>query len=245
MEFLLGLVLVYAVMMLGISPIIIKFTQRYNRNFTLQPIAFEALEPPMQESVRKIVFSLQTLGFTPICPFVYADFAPMVNCKFYLLYNYSNGDAAVIVTIYTRAETFNYVEFSTSYQDGININTRNAGQPVTFKTRPNKLIYDLKELKDPRTLYSAHRAILEHHANPTGTELPEPGRELPTLYFSIIRDLEDQVENGRMYYDKESTSYRFTWKGAFLATWQNIWPIKSIITSRMNSKGKQVAGLLP
>lgn len=244
MEFILWVVAVYAAIMLGIAPIIIKFTQRYNRNFTLRPIAFEALEPPMQEAVRQIVFSLQTLGFTPVCPFVYADFAPMVNCKFYLLYNYNNGDAAVIVTIYSPAETINYVEFSTSYQDGTNINTRNSGQPPTFKHRPNKLIYDLKEVKDPRELYLAHRAILERHANTSGTQLPESGKELSSLYFSIIQDMEDQVENGRMYYDKESMHYSFTWKGAFLATWQNVWPIKSIITSRMNKEGKRVAGLL-
>ncbi len=244
MEFIFGLVSVYFAITLGIVPIIVKFTQRYNRNFTLQPIAFEALELPMQETVRQTIFSLQTMGFTPICPFVYANFAPMVNCKFYLLYNYNNCDTAVIVTVYSPSETINYLEFSTSYQDNTNINTRNAGQPVTIKHRPNKLIYDLKEVKDPRALYSAHRAILEHHANTSGALLPESGKELSALHFSIIQDMEDQVENGRMYYDTESMNYRFTWKGAFLATWQNVWPIKSIITSRMNREGKRVARLL-
>ena len=76
-----------------------------------------------------------------------------------------------------------------------------------------------------------------------GTKRPLPPSDqwANELSNSTQKEMQDQTVTGYFYLDSRGEYYRLTWKGTFLMTWKQLWPIKQIRRAMMR---RQNRGLL-
>jgi hypothetical protein len=99
-------------------------------------------------------------------------------------------------------------------------------------------------VEEPARLYRLHQALVERERNSSGKILRVDeefnGDAAAYLAASVVEDLEGQVGTGYFHRSEHEKSYRPTWKGVFIMTWQELWPFKAIRRARRDHKARQL-----
>ncbi len=152
-----------------------------------------------------------------------------------------------------------YVEISRVFRDGTSIGTRNAQEIPSFPPQSGKTQVTAPWLADIADLYGAHQAVCGLKARGKVRELAldtkYQGDIVAYLTADMIEEFDDAVRIGYLRYagagaasggverdeenpyrspqvDSPSAHYAATVKGAYLMTWNELWPFKSWIRSR-------------
>jgi hypothetical protein len=226
-----------AIMYLG-GPILIKFNMKSRAHPTFGLLQPNMVTPDTWNYLMTSAQQLVDLGFGETVCFSMPDQMPNMLAYGILMANRAAGDSAMVTVMFGMANgavnnVTAYVEFSTKFDDGLEFDTLNAETPPAFKVDPNEVKTRLPGLRDTATMYGIHRMVMEKRARGGRKIIHEPGQEIAYLADAMIKSAERQVAFGRYYLDTAADAYRPTWAGAFLMTWPLLWPIKSIVMSRV------------
>ena len=233
------------------APCLIKFTQRYRKDLTL--VAFDPNEtsPPLE--VGKFFFStghrLEQLGFREVGHFVNSDMIANVRTILALFEHEEQQDAAIaaVAFAYSSGGKVNSVvqesavEFDTEFQDGVDVDTKNSMNESAFAYLPHKKTTDFPGLQDLEVLYRAHQYICGLHKKAPKKPLPLREQWGDKLLEGMVNELEAQLDTGYLTLTTNGDGEEFyvpTWKGAYIMTWINLWPIKQIRLSMRRRKAR-------
>jgi hypothetical protein len=203
-----------------IAPIVIYFTNYQLAHPRFMPFEIEYAGRQLPDSYYQQIDSLKSLGFSPVAHLYSEGQVPNITLFLSLFINPYQKDRAILAQIKSKsgAGAFeHYIEFSTNFADGSELNTLNSQLPSTLSPLPEKEIYRLRKVKDPQALYKIHRHLLEKRPR-AASILPPIGEEVNDLCQSMKQDLNRQVDMGNYYLDSTSQKYRPTLKGAFIQT---------------------------
>lgn len=177
---------------------------------------------------------LERLGFRPVAHFCLPDLVPNVKSINALFVNDATAEGAMINCIYatvpgqhTTIRT-KYAEFVTRFRDGVCLQTSNSSQIGAFRAPPDDHTVQFWDVQEIAELHRRHRLIgrLLSSAKPWPRLVEEFHEDVEEyLQKAVLEEPADyQVQVGILR--KVSDGYRPTLKGAFLLTWQELWPLK-------------------
>lgn len=231
----------FAAFMYLVTPILIRFSQKYNSHPKFQPVALATLPPPAAQYLWTCQQALESEGFTTVAHLAWENSAPNVFPLLTLYMNRQTGVKAITAAFYVVSAqgaklTTCYTEFITRYEDGLVLQTSNNGTFGTSQHGPKQKTLRLPEMQNPHELYAIHRRMA---GIATAIEpLPPPGMEISAQEQRIVEDFNEQVGFGRLSLDTAAGVYRPTWKGAYLMTWSQLWPMKNIRKSQERTKSR-------
>jgi hypothetical protein len=156
-----------------------------------------------------------------------------------LFINRKNQTSAMVVTMFTLVNGGwsignQYVEFMTEGNDGFTVQSLNSRE-IDFPKPETTIISYLFCLKDIPQLHAAHCALSDFHV-PHESRLLRLETEFGGNAADYVADVMKQefrelVRSGYLRLTADGTAYRFTFIGAYKATWQHLPPFKGLIRS--------------
>ena len=215
-----------------LGPFLVRSKSRFPAVPSFDILEAEQLPPAVLQTFREQARSLEFDGFLLVNYLAESGKVTKVTMYLALLTNRSRSDMALLVDMTAKGGDANlhnrYVEFATTYADGLNINTNSSPEISVFRKTREKLTFKFPGVRDPRALYSIHRRLLAHHHSRSKLDTVIEGSEKRELEQSMVRDLARQERFGYFYLDTATAAYRPTWRGAVMMTWRSAWPVKNI-----------------
>ena len=215
-----------------LGPVLVHQKNRFPAFPSFDALSVEQVPESIRQNFQRQAVLLSYDGFIVTDYLFQTGQVPNTTMYLALLVNRASSEMAMLVDMWnvTGAATIraSYVEFSTDFSDGVNINTNNNNEVGAFRETREKAIFKFHEVQDPRALYTIHKRLTAMHRSAARPVLPPEGQEAAEVVRSMIRDLERQRQFGYCYMDTGSAAYRPTWKGAVLMTWKLVWPVISI-----------------
>lgn len=211
-----------------IGPIALRFMFRYSAKCEPAKVDPGALPWAVTRFLDRWSSQIQAAGFSPVG--VYDVGVLASGTRSYLAYfvNRSAGDFANVSIVVGNEKTQGYFEFSSSFTNGLTLDTNINKTISVTSTPPDILIFRFPQIDSPSQLYQIHRALIQKHAAFLRPQLPPVGEEATRIVKQLGRFGPRQVEAGYMQLIPEGTHYRLTWKGAFLVGWKSLWPTSLI-----------------
>ena len=236
-------VLVFPKYVLG--PILVKRTNFQPANPRFEPIADDNLVRSVPSSFLQRAIELQSLGFTLVDHYTMNRQLENQTLVFSLYVNRATNDAAGVIfsVVFTDSSpTFSadFLEFSTHFTDGFELDTNNISTPRIFYDSPTTRVYKIPHIRDSESLYRVHGYLVSREKR-RKAPLPPGGTEIDAVRESSKASLQHQVVAGTFYLDPVRDRYCYTWKGAILTTWRLIWPFSAIIQRTERRNGYRLA----
>jgi len=220
--FLLLLKIYGALFILG--PILLRAQFRFKAKLNPQIVPLESLPADVQQFISPRVAAITGLGFELVG---YVS-VPMTSSTASFMAIFSNSrtlEWAYISVAKSTKQMKGYIEFITRCSDDSQVDTNTSATVPVLSPTPSYRVFRFPQIKDPFTLYRAHRMLVQQNTGGSKPELPTKGQELAELKRRLERYGVRQQKWGYMYLDATSENFRLTWKGAILGAWRSIWPI--------------------
>lgn len=163
-----------------------------------------------------------------------------------VLVNRPAGDAAAAISIYAKNDEVwdlqtSYIEFSTTLQSGITVNTQNSTALSAFPPQPKSENHRLPSVRDTRQLYQVHQQLLARHNATKVMRLDEEfsGDAVAFVGEVLHQEMAAAADDGYLYLTADGKHFRATIKGALIMTWQEMFPFKQIRRASQDRKAKQ------
>ena len=246
MLFLFEAMLVLYLAQFVILPIIICFTVKTaaNPQFT----TFDLAKPPipLPSSYTQNLPVLESMGFELVAH-VYSDtLSSRVRVALTVFVNRLEKDIAVVTHILSETPPatrllVTFTEFSTEFEDGHEMNTSNSNQAALYVPVPEREVFKLPHVTNPRNLYYAHQALISRRHG-VNKRLAPQGKEVDELMNAMKRDLAREASFGRVALDKSGEWFRPTLKGAFYNTVMFVWPVGKLRRALERRRGVRLVG---
>lgn len=220
------------------GPLLIFSTMRLESDPTIVPFNPDAQTLPtlVNEHFCHARDRLEQIGFEFVEAMLLPNLVTRAKAFLILMTNRATKDSVIAMTVYGDAGGSGWihnssVEFNTTFQDGLEIDTSNTTELSSFRTRPNHVKSCFPDMK-PATLYRIHQAIARQHRNPAekACHLETEYRDDPIAFVGagIRREFAAGADDGYLRLCSANAKYRPTVKGALIMTWQELWPWKMI-----------------
>ena len=201
--------------------------------------ARELFPPSFFDSIRE----LEALGFALVCH-LSSGGVEQTHTVLSLMVNRESRTQASIGSIVSLrpgapSSQVNYVEFTSRFSDGHEIDTANVSSVSVFYPDPERTAHKIPHLKDLADLYHVHEYVVRQHGS--RTVLPDEGLEVRSFIQNVKHSQDKQVELGFFFLDEKTQRYRHTWRSACRATWRSLWPLKSILLRQQEREGRRLA----
>lgn len=208
--------------------------------------SFDLLNPPLPlpPSYAQSIALLEEFGFHAVAHLFNEKQNTTLRYVLTLFVNEAEKDMANMAHMLSEVPPItrmvvNYVEFTTDFEDGSEVCTNNAKLPSGFVQVPEKKIFRLPHVTDPKQLYAIHRALLARGPS-LRKRLPPAGGEVDDLIATMERDLAREAGFGRLKLDSSGMWYRPTMKGAILGSLKLNWPVGFLRRRIQRSRGKRL-----
>jgi len=238
-------ILLFWALMHVLGPIALLFTFKYSAK--CEPSRIDepsALPWDVRRYIDRWSQQIQSAGFSPVG--IYYMGALASGTKSYLAYfvNRTAGDFANVSIVSTEAKTQGYFEFSSSFTNGLTLDT-NVNKTISVTSTPaDILIFRFPQIQSPFQLYQVHRALVQKHAGFLRSQMPPAGEEATRIVKQLGRFGPRQAEAGYMRLAADGTHYRLTVLGACLTAWKSLWPASLIRRSLYRMKMQKVLNSL-
>jgi hypothetical protein len=226
------------------APFIIRFKNSMAAYPQFVPVAAESLPPGVAQNFALFVQAMFVEGFALVGYLYQSNPTPNTTLFMAVMKRAETADMACLADITaTSAGVSRHslaAEVCTDLEDGTEINTNNFQYASAFKANPQKKLFRLPEVRNPRSLYHLHRQLRQRCAPNAKGVLPDEGRDLFHLSNSMTREMRKQVEFGYYFLDETNEVFRPTWKGAFIMTWKLAWPVGAIRKVWMKRKARTI-----
>jgi hypothetical protein len=226
----LNLVLVMVGFFYLVTPMIIRFQQRYPAHPDLRPLGFDSLDPKVRQFLTSRSEEVLRLGFAEPTLVRVVNAAPNVVSYLVMLINRERGDRAMVTVIVGKGVTTlqtSYVEYSTRFESGRVFNTHNAVTLPAFPPAPHATRTQTPSVRDPAELYRLHQFVMDREAAEGPKVMYDTGKALDYLIeYAFIKMYDVQVARGWLRYCPDEDAYRPTFLGAYRLVWGLLPPLK-------------------
>ena len=252
MQDLVALIAMFSLALLAnfiIAPIIIHSTLKYKVHPTIEKCLFEDMAPDAGFYLDQIAQALRVCGFNLAESLSIIDHVPKMKYYQTLFINRATGHMALGTVIYRKkgeslVMILKCLEFLTQFADGHKVETTNVKMAAGFPPSTVRKVFRLPQLQDPYQLYEVHRILVSRSDTGAGRFVPPVGSENVFLVGEINQEMERLVSVGWFCHHEKYHSYRPTWKGSFLMTWKQLWPVKQIRLARIRKAAHNLLGTL-
>lgn len=221
------------------SPILIRLLSRAAKEPQVDIFAPDDQRMPTEVALHfnRVIAELSPCGFQVFQGLALPSAVSNVKTLLLLMVNRVEKDAAVAAVMFAEAGGGRlikaaFVACSTRFRDGTIFSTNNCHELSAFRYRSNYFLTQFPSVPDAGVVYGMHRALVKRDGPPTPKKLALEeefnGDAAAYVKAGLLDELDYQVEIGRYYISSDGTSYRPTWKGAFIMTLGLLWPFKSL-----------------
>lgn len=235
LEFLFGAALIAGLIPYVVGPFVVRFTQKAPADPVFEPYdaTRHAFPAELSELLRRTAARLESDGFRPVAQLFHSSDVTNSAMRLVLLGDPARGEyplaAAAASTNPKVRLAFTYAECYARLADQRTLSVQNSPQIDVFGAHPRRLVYRFPQVRDPVRLVRAYRGLLERRYAGVPRDHVDPGRDPGGfLAAAMRRELDYQVEAGRLWLDESERVYRPTWRGAFAMTWAVLPPMSWI-----------------
>jgi hypothetical protein len=208
-----------------LGPAALRYTMRFSARCNPTKVSLDSLPEEVAALFRPRIPEMESLGFEWLGSY---DVGSLTNeTHSYIAYfcKRSTSDFASVCALTTPKKTASYLEFSTSFTNGMNLETNtNSMLPLT-PPDPQHRVFRFPKVQTAEALYRYHHQLLEKYAGGLWAQSESRGEELQR-YVRIIENYGPRhVRIGYMQWSEDNESYKLTWKGACLMTGRGLWPM--------------------
>jgi hypothetical protein len=237
------IILLWAILHI-MGPLALRFTFRYSAKVEPAKVDPRALPVAVRAMIDRWSSQIQSAGFSPVGVYDMGELASDTRSFLAYFVNRSAGDFANVSVVTKDTKTQGYFEFSSSFTNGLTLDT-NANKTISVtSTPPDILIFRFPQITSPSQLYQVHRALIQKHAGFLQPQLPPEGKESIRIVQQLGRFGPCQAEAGYMCMAPGDEQYRLTWKGACLVAWKSLWPTSLIRRSLYRVRMQKVINSL-
>lgn len=236
-------------------PLLVLASQRFRADVNIVAFDPAATPPPpsLVDFFRGTNVALVELGFRRLGSFVLPDAMPNVQGVLQFYVNEDTRDAALVTALYGTAANapaaiqLRYTEFLSRFSspDVRIVQTNNTDNIGSFKPLPTDLTFRFPQIEYLVTLYRLHQALVQRHAGGRQKTLRvmEEYRGDAVAYLRDVAFLEsyqEQEATGYLRYNAAGECWRPTFKGVYLMTWRELWPIKQFIRAHVRRNARRL-----
>ncbi len=186
--------------------------------------------------------ALLTRGYLEVGCFEITGMVPGVDSFCMLLVRSETGTGAMATVMRPPDLPANcYTEFSGDLEDGTNVNVLDSKSLPSADANPEKVSVQVQPGTPVDWMDEAHGRLMDGLARGRGSSrkpFPTEMSPLAFLRWELGKEMTRKVERG--YWrtvDPERGVYRVTLKGAYVMTWGELWPMKSVRSRGIRRKG--------
>lgn len=237
-------ILILAPMVLG--PFIVKAGQWVSANFTISEVSVESLDPAVRSFLDAAKDEFESIGFEFIGNHTMPDYMPNMTTFFALFVEPQGRTMAMAAVVkHKSGRTAAYYEFTSKYANGRVINVSNSPTMGSFRN-PDKSTYRYPKIRSARRLYDIHQWIADRDKKAVDPVSYEKDRAVELVAEAVKNELRLQEQFGYFHLGegRGRGRYLFTWKGAFVMTEKNVFPIKNVLAALdLSAAQKAIAGM--
>ncbi len=145
--------------------------------------------------------------------------------NFSLYTNETDMTCAMVVSIVSNVKSITYVEFSQLYEDGSMLDIFNATQVSPYPDMDLKIALRYPDIKSPKALYEVFLRIRNFMKNTARPMVYDKSKGFKYVEEFMARESDELVKKGYCNNEIDADGKRsLTWKGAYLLTWQSVFP---------------------
>ncbi len=212
------------------APLLIWLTNKMPANPLVTQ--FDLTNLARMSQLAQTTATLQSMGFDLIGMFGLIGQVQNVDTYLTLLVHRHNRDYCLSTVVQTPLGIkLQMLEFDTKFPAGSSVTTNNNPMPDSLVRPPHRPTYKFPGVLDPVRLYRLHQLLIWRDKQGAAKELEteQDGRIL--IAAAMRRELESQIEPGIMRLDAAGQYFRMTLKGAYLASWKLLFPVKQIMAA--------------
>ncbi len=233
----------------ALAPFVVLLTLRFRMPATV--VVVNPKTHPLPDEVRqyfhKAYLALTRDGFELADTMFLPAVIPNVETLLALYVNRSTSDMAMSTFLLAsdgvQTMKANYVEFVTTFSDGVVVQTNNSRELSSFKPLPKEHTTQFWDIDDINRLYRLHGFLAEKHGR---TGHPEcrldtqfAGNTMQYMARGVLeKSFTEQVGTG--YLTRTPQGFGPTIKGAIIMAWQELWPLKPIRRMQRKRRAEQV-----
>lgn len=206
------------------GPIALRSTFRFSSRCRLTQVRSEELPPEVAADIAGKVPELQNLGFEFLGSYDCGELAAHTHSYLGYFCNRASNDFASVTIMLSPRGIASFLEFSSAFPNGHTFETNSNGILPLTPGDPLRRIFRFPEIKDTRALYNVHRLLVEKYAPGLWAQGETKGHEIQRFLRAVENYGPRHARLDFMKLSADGETYRATWKGAFLMTWNGLWP---------------------
>ena len=229
MNLIIWLLVLFFLVPMVLGPFMVKFSHWVAARASIAPISPEMLDPTIRIYIDTAKIEFEALGFQFAGYMTLTDYMPQMTGYFGLFTHQkqkTSGMAAVLC--HAAGKTVRYCEFANKYSNGRLINVNNSPMMGAY-INPKKSVYRYPRTSSIKQLYEINNWVTSHDREAINLEGLVKGRELEMVCDAFNDEIRLQAKYGYFFLDESNNKYRFTWKGAFIMTEKQTFPVKHIL----------------
>lgn len=207
-----------------IGPALVRYTMRFAAHCNPNAVGIDELPQEVAALFRSRIPELANMGFESVGCYDCGKLTNDTHSYVAYFYNRPTNDFASVNVLVTPEKMASYLEFSTSFTNGLTLETNtNITLPLTPQD-PAARVFRFLKITKAQELYRIHRRLIEKYAAGLWPQIEPSGKELQR-YLRVIENYGPRhARIGYMQLTDDGKWYRLTWKGATLMTWRGLWP---------------------
>jgi hypothetical protein len=206
------------------GPVVVRYTMRFSAHCRPSKVSLDELPENVATLFRSCIPELANIGFESLGCYDCGSLTSETRSYIAYFCNRATNDFASVCVMVTPKNRASYLEFSTSFTNGMTVETNtNSTLPLT-PANPAHRVFRFPEVQAPHGLYHIHCQLMEKYAPGLSGQAEPEGKELER-YVRVTENYGPRhARIGYMQLAEDGQSYRLTWKGAILMTWHGLWP---------------------
>jgi hypothetical protein len=206
------------------GPLVLRCTFRFTSRCQLTQVSTEELPVAVATAISSRIPDLQDSGFELLGCYDCGELAAYTHSYLGYFCNRASNDFASISIMLSARGMDCFLEFSSTFADGRTFETNTNGMLPITPADSQRRIFRFPEIADVRALYNIHRLLIEKYAPGLWPQGEPKGHEIQRFLRAVENYGPRHAKLGYLQPTSDGASYRATWKGAFLMTWNGLWP---------------------
>ena len=213
------------------GPFLIWFTQRFNRNFTMEPV--DPQDPSLPLEIREFFSqtyqTIRPLGFRYHSLYLVPDLIENVSTIFAIYENREDRSLALTASVYAASPDGlvrirdQHAQFACAFENGQVYSVNNCQQIGAFGIVPHRIVHAFRKTQDAAELFQLFR-VGRHDLGQRSKTLP-PVNEMHLLVKkNLLDELESQFSIGYLKPTSDQSKIAPTFLGACVMVWTNLFP---------------------
>lgn len=206
------------------GPFLLRNTFRFASRCQLTQVSREELPVAVATAISGRISGLQDIGFEWLGCYDCGELSAYTHSYLGYFCNRASNDFASISILLSARGMDCFLEFSSTFADGRTLETNTNGMLPITPGDSLRRTFRFPEIADVRALYNVHRLLIEKYAPGLWPQAEPKGHEIQRFLRVVENYGPRHAKLGYMQLTADGASYRATWKGAFLMTWNRLWP---------------------